>query len=40
MEKAESKDEVKDTKENGAIPKRPDKVTLEEILASDGDTAL
>lgn len=40
VEQEESKDEANDAKENGAITKRPDKATLESILASDGDTPL
>jgi len=38
--KEKSEDETKDTKENGAVPKSPGVVTLEDILASDGDTTL
>ena len=33
-------EEVKETKKNGAIPRSPKKVTLEDILNDDGDTAL
>ncbi|XP_078365428.1 uncharacterized protein LOC144649735 isoform X2 [Oculina patagonica] len=39
-QQVESKDEAKVTTENGAIPKSPDAATLEQILNSDGDTAL
>ena len=41
VKQEESKDEAtNDTKENGAITNRPDKATLENILASDGETPL
>ena len=40
VKQEESKDEANGAKENGAITKRPDKATLENILASDGDTPL
>ena len=39
-EQEESKNEAKVTTENGAIPKSPNAVTLEEILASAADTPL